>query len=104
MPKLLSSLSLLDFLSEQIDCQYLPDLHFLTGLQKEQLAIAVRSIVPSDVNLFEWNDAAAYITGKTGSFTTAEDAAKAIIEFCAGTSQPSKEGMFEKNQNNLNSN
>lgn len=58
-----------------------------------------RPLYPGDLPV----DCRKYITGKTGSFTTAEDAAKAIIEFCAGTSQPSKEGMFEKTQNNLNS-
>lgn len=96
MPKRLSSLPLLDFLSEQVECQYLSDLHSLTDLQKAKLALMVQSLVAADANLFEWNDAAAYITGGAGSFTTAEDAANAIIEYCADTSQPSKEEIFEK--------
>lgn len=103
MPKRLSSLPLLDFLSEQVECQYLSDLYSLTDLQKAKLALVVQSLVTADANLFEWNDAAAYITGGTGSFTTAEDAANAIIEYYTDTSQPSKEEIFEKSQNNLNS-
>ena len=103
MPKHLSSLSLLDFLSEQAECQYLSDLHALTDLQKAKLAIVVQSLGAAGANLFEWNDAAAYITGRASSFTTTEDAAKAIIEYCTGTSQPSKEEMFEKSKNNLSS-
>ena len=90
MSKLLTSLSLLDFLSEQTECQYLSDLHFTTDLQKEKLTLIVQSFVPENATLFEWNDAAAYITGRTGSFSTAEDAAKSIIKYCTGTFQSNK--------------
>lgn len=76
MPKPSSFLPLLAFLSEQAECQYLSDLHFLTDLQKTKLALVVQSLVAADVDLFEWNDAAAYITGEVGSFATAEDVAE----------------------------
>ena len=53
MTKHSSSLSLLEILSKQAECEYLSDLHFLTDSQKAKLAIAVQSLNPADASLLE---------------------------------------------------
>ena len=97
MPKSLTALPLLEYLSKQTECRYLSDLHFLTGPQKEKLALAVQSLDPAEASIAEWNDAASYITGKADVFKTSKDAVFSILQYCACDSQADhEETFFEK--------
>ena len=64
---------LLEFLARETGCVYLSDLR-----QPARLAAvrkAVRGLSPGQFSLWEWNDAAAYITEKACDFKTVREAA-----------------------------
>lgn len=54
---------LLDLLSIQMGCMYLSDLRFLSPEQRRYLAQRLERLTPREEDVWEWNDALAYLTG-----------------------------------------
>lgn len=55
--------SLLDLMSIQMGCNYLPDLRFLDHTRRAELAEKVRNLPARDTDLHDWNDALHDLTG-----------------------------------------
>ena len=53
--------SFLEMLFDQMNCEYLSDLRFLSRLQRQKLARMVECVPAEDVALCEWNDALFYL-------------------------------------------
>lgn len=71
-------LTLLEFLSYRMGCNYLSDLRFLNAWQYERLAREVEQISPKSIPIQEWNDALNYLVGGS-SIHTPEDAKEKLI-------------------------
>lgn len=71
-------MSLLDFLTSEMKCEYLSDLRDLFAGQKEKLADVIESMEASDGDLRDWNGALEYLTGAQAKGTAA-DAKAALI-------------------------
>lgn len=70
---------LLEILAFRSGCMYLSDLH-----QPERLPAicrALRHIPPQQFSLWEWQDAAAYITGEALSFESQKQAAEYLKKY-----------------------
>lgn len=72
--------SLLEFLSNQMKCECLSDLRFLSQGQRQHLAQKLERMMPEEADLEEWNDALEYLAGKVPE-KTAATARKKLIDF-----------------------
>lgn len=54
-------IGLLDFLSSQLNCQYLSDLKFLKKDKIKMVYKILENISEEDFSLFDWNDALEYL-------------------------------------------
>ena len=77
-------MSLLDMMAVQIGSPYLSDLHYLNEQQRAQLAQSLGKVTAKDEDLFEWNDALMYLTGKKKTYASAERAKSALLNFLNG--------------------
>lgn len=77
-------MSLLDAMAVQIGSPYLSDLHRLNDQQRTQLAQSLEKVAAKDEDLFEWNDALAYLAGKKETYPSAEQAKAALLDFLNG--------------------
>ena len=55
---------LLEYLAYRAGCRWLSDLHCLDGCQRIRLHHVLEQLPPEAAPLREWNDAAAYLTGR----------------------------------------
>ena len=77
-------MSLLDAMAVQIGSPYLSDLHRLNDQQRTQLAQSLEKVAAKDEDLFEWNDALAYLAGTEETYPSAEQAKAALLDFLNG--------------------
>lgn len=77
-------MSLLDVMAVQVGAAYLSDLHRLNDQQRTQLAQSLGKVTAKDEDLFEWNDALMYLTGKKKTYASAEQAKAALLNFLNG--------------------
>lgn len=77
-------MSLLDAMAVQVGAAYLSDLHRLNDQQRIQLAQSLEKVAAKDEDLFEWNDALAYLAGKKETYPSAEQTKAALLDFLNG--------------------
>ncbi len=82
MSKRITALTLLDIFTLHTGCKYMSDLHCMNAMQNKRLIHLVQSLIDENMNLKEWSDAAEYITGEQNDFSSAQDAAQAILDYC----------------------
>ena len=70
--------------SVQIGSMHLSDFHYLNERQGAQLAQSLERVTAKDEDLFEWNDALIYLTGKKKTYDSAEQAKSALLNFLNG--------------------
>lgn len=66
-----AGLSLLDLLADEMKCDYLSDLRFLSRDRKRELAEKLKNIAPEAYELRVWNDALAYLLDEAAEETAA---------------------------------
>ena len=71
--------SLVDLMAMYVGCEYVSDLHQINDIQRMKLAEILKKIAANDEDLFDWNDALEYISGKSKPHTCAEEAKAALI-------------------------
>lgn len=64
-------LPLLDLLADEMKCDYLSDLRFLSPERKRELAERLKKISPEAYDLQVWNDALVYLAGEAAQETAA---------------------------------
>lgn len=64
-------LPLLDLLADEMKCDYLSDLRFLSPERKRELAERLKKIAPEAYDLQVWNDALVYLVGEAAEETAA---------------------------------
>lgn len=74
-----TKLSLLDAMAIHVGCTYLSDLHYINEHQRLQLARALETVPAIDEDLFDWNDALAYILGVNTPCSSAKQAKYTLI-------------------------
>ena len=79
-----TKMALLDVMAVQAGCMYLSDLHYIDDFQRKRLACALERVTARDEDLFDWNDALEYITGKKKPHPSAEKAKADLIAALAG--------------------
>ncbi len=70
---------LLELLAYQTGCTYISDLHNLRSFQKIRLIRMLEKLEAEERDLPVWQDALAYIAGKTSQGSSAEQIKKALI-------------------------
>ena len=76
--------SLLDLLAIQMRCEYLSDLHYLTGEQRRYLAAKLERLTPREGDLRDWNDALEYLTGAPPEPTARRAKARLVALLASG--------------------
>ena len=70
---------LLELLQHSVGCDYLSDLHF--NPDGISIQYTWRRIDPDDFSLWEWNDAARYLTARDADFEDTSDAKMFLLNF-----------------------
>lgn len=71
--------SLLEYLSVQMGCIYLSDLHFLSEGKRRILAQWLEQLEAREQDIREWNDALEYLTGLLPKQTSREAKSSLLV-------------------------
>ena len=74
-------ISLIDYIAECMGCEYISDLNFLDNNKKTHLYKVIKNINYDDHTLFNWSDAAEYITKEKNKYSDKEEAKNSILKF-----------------------
>lgn len=74
-------MSLLEELAGQLGCMYISDLH---RAERRELRCCLRTVHAEAYSLWEWNDAAQYLTGREKRFSGQKEAKKFLMDVLDG--------------------
>lgn len=72
--------SLVEHLALKLRCDYLSDLHYLSKLERYTLKSIIQAIPTEAFNLWQWQDAFCYLTGKESEEKDAENVKQQLIQ------------------------
>lgn len=77
-------IGLLEDLAGQLGCMYLSDLH---RAERRRLSRCLQTFRAETYSLWEWNDAAQYLTGTEIRFSSQEAAKKFLLDALSGQTE-----------------